>query len=720
MAESYLCTLKGLFDLDVGESGNTLNVSTIMIPLIQRDYAQGREQPDVSRIRKRFLNSLKEAVLRESICLDFVYGDIDDSGVLTLLDGQQRITTLFLLHWYAAKREKVSEQESSFLSRFTYETRPSSREFCKKLFSFSPDLWTNSLGKQIVDQSWFPLGWKDDPTIKSMLVMIDEINKEFSGVHDLWKALTTDKKIQFYFLPIKNMGLTDELYIKMNSRGKPLTAFEHFKAELEREIRMADEKVAEEFERKIDVEWTDFLWNYKKGDCLIDGLFLNYFRFICDIICYENGLSPQGRKCDEFSLIEAYFSHGLSNQLKNIEFMMKAIDCFCDLKIDVKKELFEKHLSTESLSKKARVSGNVDLLDHCFADYADPNTGRRSYSFPLGQVVLLYGFLQYALNYSSISEEQFNERIRIINNLVSNSQDEMIENRMPAILIQTKSIIVDGTITMGSDSLGSNFNVYQLEEEIAKQQWRVQNPDKVESLNLLENNNLLQGQISVIGLENYGVFDRFGEAFSCDRDLVSCALLTFGDYSRVEKEWRYTFGTKSNETPWRFLFRKNASAVGFERTKTALVSLLKSKDHIDNAYLRSLIEEYLKKCEKDREFDWRYYFIKYDVFRPDKYGKYWIERSNPYNITVMVTQSNISENSYQPFLKAIDPGHLDRDKYGRNLKYDDKLVFCETNRFVVKDNDGNEIEEIRINQNEAGIDTENRIEKYLSAKNLKI
>lgn len=38
------------------------------------------------------------------------------------------------------------------------------------------------------------------------------------------------------------MGLTDELYIKMNSRGKPLTVFEHFKAELEREIRALDEK----------------------------------------------------------------------------------------------------------------------------------------------------------------------------------------------------------------------------------------------------------------------------------------------------------------------------------------------------------------------------------------------------------------------------------------------------------------------------------------------
>ena len=45
------------------------------------------------------------------------------------------------------------------------------------------------------------------------------------------------------------MGLTDELYIKMNSRGKQLTQFEHFKAELERELKSIDEETARVFKR---------------------------------------------------------------------------------------------------------------------------------------------------------------------------------------------------------------------------------------------------------------------------------------------------------------------------------------------------------------------------------------------------------------------------------------------------------------------------------------
>lgn len=84
-----------------------IKLNNISIPIIQRDYAQGRRDPDVVRIRKRFLNSLYNAIEGSPITLDFVYGDIDQNGVMTPLDGQQRLTTLFLLHWYAAKRENI-------------------------------------------------------------------------------------------------------------------------------------------------------------------------------------------------------------------------------------------------------------------------------------------------------------------------------------------------------------------------------------------------------------------------------------------------------------------------------------------------------------------------------------------------------------------------------------------------------------------------------------
>lgn len=80
----------------------------IVIPKIQRDYAQGR--PSAKKIRERFLSSIYGAIDKESstpIELDFVYGELArvNGDILFMpLDGQQRLTTLFLLHWYLAKR----------------------------------------------------------------------------------------------------------------------------------------------------------------------------------------------------------------------------------------------------------------------------------------------------------------------------------------------------------------------------------------------------------------------------------------------------------------------------------------------------------------------------------------------------------------------------------------------------------------------------------------
>lgn len=93
-------------------------VDKIVIPIIQRDYAQGRRNAFVDRVRAAFLDSLYEAIVTAPTTLDFIYGDIDGSRTLIPLDGQQRLTTLFLLHWYAAKREHIAGRECSFFREF--------------------------------------------------------------------------------------------------------------------------------------------------------------------------------------------------------------------------------------------------------------------------------------------------------------------------------------------------------------------------------------------------------------------------------------------------------------------------------------------------------------------------------------------------------------------------------------------------------------------------
>ena len=69
-------------------------VTSVEIPLIQRDYAQGRTDSRVTEIRARFLDVLYDALASNAkVGLDFIYGDVED-GTLRPLDGQQRLTTL--------------------------------------------------------------------------------------------------------------------------------------------------------------------------------------------------------------------------------------------------------------------------------------------------------------------------------------------------------------------------------------------------------------------------------------------------------------------------------------------------------------------------------------------------------------------------------------------------------------------------------------------------
>ena len=83
-------------------------VQAIEIPVIQRDYAQGRQT--MSEVREQFLDAIFDTLsttpeeLTKPLDLDFVYGSLNvgSGNKFWPLDGQQRLTTLFLLHWYLA------------------------------------------------------------------------------------------------------------------------------------------------------------------------------------------------------------------------------------------------------------------------------------------------------------------------------------------------------------------------------------------------------------------------------------------------------------------------------------------------------------------------------------------------------------------------------------------------------------------------------------------
>lgn len=279
----------------------------VEIPIIQRDYAQGRETArDLRRgLLDAIISTYKSRIdtgEKPSLNFDFVYGYSSD-GVFFPIDGQQRLTTFFLLHWYTAGIAKSSESFRELFvhngrSRLVYSVRPSTRDFLDQLVNYTLNT-TNvtsitSLKTHLMNQSWFFLSWKHDPSIVSALNMLDDIHNHMQEFTDCFSLLTNMENplLTFQLLNMDEFGLSDELYIKMNARGKPLSTFEQTKAKLEQYLSTKKQhqysgahQTYNLFLTNIESTWADMLWHYRdKTTNTYDEQFMSLLRNVL-IVC---------------------------------------------------------------------------------------------------------------------------------------------------------------------------------------------------------------------------------------------------------------------------------------------------------------------------------------------------------------------------------------------------------------------------------------------------
>lgn len=275
----------------------------IRIPEIQRDYVQGRDDLQAALARREMLDDIREHLEhRETMApmnLNFIYGEVDErrdgetDANCYPLDGQQRLTTLYVLHWLAfvhylgAKAANGEDVKSSTelnthakrFGKFSYMTRPTSTDFFDVL-SDSERItevakWLSSRGASekfsdyLKNKNWFRPDFDFDPTIQSVLVVLDELDgMRFLTDPKIWESLISeDCPIVFEWLDIRNVGNGDDLYIKMNARGRQLSDFENLKAELEgRAQQVLDEDAYWSFVEKFDQRWLDYFWNLGAAD----------------------------------------------------------------------------------------------------------------------------------------------------------------------------------------------------------------------------------------------------------------------------------------------------------------------------------------------------------------------------------------------------------------------------------------------------------------------
>jgi len=410
--------------------------SRVEIPIIQRDYAQGR--PTAEDLRIGLLEAFRTALDRDNagsnlpLDLDFIYGSITEhveTKELTFcpLDGQQRLTTLFLLHWFAAwvdgagdrfKKQFCKENKA----KFSYLVRSYSEEFFDKLAFYFPTYRAGDprpVSSVLQDEPWFFLFWKQDPTVQSALVMLDAIQKVFADKPGLYVKLEHSEHplITFQLLELEQFGLSDDLYIKMNARGKPLTVFENFKARLEHRLGTAfpnwmeskrgiQVPVKEYFSHQIESQWADLLWRYRdESTHLYDDKFMNLLRAIAIVT-----RSPDA---PDFDLV--------FQELRNDQQPLTFQRC-------TKLGCLDEPMLKQLFSLLDKLSGSDTGIKNIISDptYFNEseifeNTVSRKGGLTYEELLLLHAYSGYLQRHATVESDKIWNWMRVVGNLVRNT-----------------------------------------------------------------------------------------------------------------------------------------------------------------------------------------------------------------------------------------------------------------------------------------------------------
>jgi hypothetical protein len=666
----------------------------IVIPQIQRDYAQGREdKKNDKKIKgynfiKKIINVLTDDITKSKLNLDFVYGYTKDisgeQSEFIPLDGQQRLTTLWLLHWYLLPKEDsvknsknikaVSDEDKKWLGNFTYETRNSSKRFCEELIEESLPV-SNDIYKAIKNANWFMTAWEDDPTVVSMLNMIKTIQELPFDREKAWKKLAENRRITFDYIDIKSdkYKLTDELYIKMNSRGRPLTSFENFKAQFseilstektevvngKKKYEGTDVTFQQYFAFRIDSVWTDLFWSFvmqnekgikekmeknkeiEKNETPISYVFMNFFIYVAQMCYFKDNLNKMATDFkNDFSVFQ---------RKDNAEFLFNILDFFHEISLDESKQVkieninifFKKIFQTGIIDDTYRGqvrhfdNNNVNLFEKCLLEGSYEGN-----QFENRNRIILYCLVSYYVN-NKLKEVNDNliYYIRVIRNLLQGTR------QLPQTAYNTNVRINNfGNYLILFNKLQEKPNVYErLCEDIDAEHTQI--PKKAlknekEKAEIIRDNSSNKTIVRAIFLLEE--FEEFGglihqlkpkenvsklidyskavrEIWSKENDNLAIAALIACDFNGFETKeindhlWKtFTFGKLEK-------FGKHNTILTNEDDKVSgkiSISILE----LINTYLSSAntsASEKLKGIISDKEKrlaavkDWRYYFLKY-------------------------------------------------------------------------------------------------------------
>lgn len=284
-------------------------VQQIIIPEIQRDYVWSEKQviglldsikidyirfkdasaPSIDssdvELTKVFDEFYKRRNFSSNIGFIYAYNDEQYSGKYFLIDGQQRITTIYLILLVLATKDE--ELKKKFFGNYLigenlkldYKVREASHNFINDFLKAVLNNITD-----FKNQNWYFLNLYDsDTTIKNWLnnfnIISNYIENNFnSEVIDFFNYL--ENQIDFWYFDTNISQQGEELYIYMNARGEQMQSNENIKADLLGKLETKEEKNRY---GKLWEDWQDFFWKHRGKNENADKGF-NEFLGLCKLL----------------------------------------------------------------------------------------------------------------------------------------------------------------------------------------------------------------------------------------------------------------------------------------------------------------------------------------------------------------------------------------------------------------------------------------------------
>ena len=630
---------------------NGAEANNILIPTIQRDYTYGSNTEDTNKVVNNMLENIKQSLFEthKEMTMNFVYGYTEEKKIdYVPLDGQQRLTTLFLLYYYAAL---YGEGDFEKLKKFTYATRETTKNYCRNILTQHQDILNNikntgSLNKSIRDMSWYLPSFDSDPSIRSMQVVLGRIENKFYDVKEkLWKELTSILcPVNFYQLDFGPFGLSDDLYVKMNSRGKKLTEYEIFKSMFLKHIEktIGDKSLKTELALKFDNEWTDLVWetigrpDIEEKLCEIDKAYIRLMKLIIRFLSYKKGTSDTNIKLN-LDTTKKYIE-----DKKQIAFIEDFLDTFCWAQ--------NRYKSIDNAIKS--------LYDNIILIKKEKNAFKvclEGKNITNGDALFLYGsFLALKLLKNSASkEERLRLNIRHLRNIIENSDNEIRDDNMPKLIVEVEEIMTSHL----DNKSAIYFNTNQWLEEYEKEE----HIDEWKKLWKYEEHEFLRGSLSAFAYnQKLDLTDKealsdlilrldkfeyiFDQHYADNDQIIRAALLTFGDYTQYIGNNNSSRIIGNIPLCWRNMLVKKDN-----RHNQKVIMEVIDKITVDSApvqvKMQDIIESWIKAPTTDKT-NWRYYAIKYSDYNyvaytyNDGYGYYCIDQSSQNTLNCAILQSS--------------------------------------------------------------------------------